>query len=563
MSTTYQYIYELLKSIPWKVAIPVLLGLGLVRRPVIILFRAFTTPLTSGLRHLPGPKNPSILLGNVRELLEDQSAQKVQEEWVRKYGHVLRFWAPLGTPYLLIADTRALSYVLSHAYDFPKPEESRAAVGEIFGKGLLFAEGDVHKRQRRIMNPAFSAAHVRALTPVFLDKSYELRDSWLRKISEGDGMHKTDIISWLSRTSLDIIGLAGFGYEFSALSEDGGTSELASLFTNSSLIDSDQHLSFLNILRAIFPVLQLVTDEPPQFKKMKADNVIMRRIGLELIRQKKDAVLAEVGDSGTVEKSSVKSRDLLSLLIKANMASDIPESQKMSDEEILDQISTFLLAGHETTASSLAWILYEIARHPEVQTRLRAEFTSISNESELAVEDLMALPYLDAVLREALRTRAVVPETARVAVKNEAIPVSKPYTDAKGVERHEIRVKKGDILSIPILLLNKSAEIWGEDAKEFNPDRWSSMPERSAEIPSVYSHIATFLAGPRGCIGHRFAVAEMKALIFTLVRDISFELAVPADDIESRLALVTTRPAVKSQKEKGFQLPMILRAAKE
>ncbi|KDQ07869.1 hypothetical protein BOTBODRAFT_139546 [Botryobasidium botryosum FD-172 SS1] len=554
-------VYQFLKSIPWTVAIATLFGLSLAQ-PLFRIVRALSKPLTSGLRHLPGPSSPSIIWGNAREILHDQAEQKMEEEWMQKYGHVIRYWAALGTPHLFTADTRALSYILSHAYDFPKPEAFRAAVGEIFGKGLLFAEGDVHKRQRRAMNPAFSAAHVRDLTSVFLDKSHELRDIWLRKIAEGDGMHETDVMSWFSRVSLDIIGLAGFDYKFSALSEDGEASELASLFTNGSVIDPDQHFSFVNVLRVVFPILQSIMDDPPQFKKMKADNLTMRQIGRELIQQKKDAILAEVGTSGIIEKSSVKSRDLLSLLIKANMASDIPESQKMSDEEILDQISTFLIAGHETTASSLAWILYEIARHPEVQTKLRAEFTSASNENELGVEDLMALPYLDAVLREALRTRAVVAGTTRVAGKDSVIPLSMPYTDVKGAKRHEIRVKKGDIIYIPILLLNRSTEIWGDDAKEFNPDRWSSMPERSAEIPSVYSHLGTFLAGPRGCIGYRFAVAEMKALIFTLVRDISFELAVPADDIEGREAIVT-RPIVKSQKEKGYQLPMILRLAKE
>jgi len=234
--------------------------------------------------------------------------------------------------------------------------------------------------------------------------------------------------------------------------------------------DPAQRLSYMNLLRYTFPVLNMIPKTTAVAKKMKEDNLMMRRIGLELVQRKKDAIIAEAGNGSAVEKSSVKTRDLLSLLIKANMASGIPELQKMSDEEVLAQISTFLVAGHETTNSSAAWALFELARHPEVQTRLRAELTFVSTEN-LTMDELLALPYLDVVVREAPRVRAVVNGTGRISAKDAVIPLSKFYVDTKGVVRHEIRLKKGERVDIPITLLKKSSEIWGKDAEQFNPDR--------------------------------------------------------------------------------------------
>jgi len=165
-------------------------------------------------------------------------------------------------------------------------------------------------------------------------------------------------------------------------------------------------------------------------------------------------------------------------------------------------------------------------------------------------------------VREGLRVRSVVSGAIRESVNDTVIPLSKPFLDKKGVWRNEITMKKGDSVFVPVISLNKSKEIWGEDAGEFRPERWASPPERSSDIPSVFSHIATFLGGPRACIGYRFAVVEMKALLFMLVRDISFELAVPADEIDGRESTVI-RPFVVTQKDKGSQLPLILRAVRQ
>jgi cytochrome P450 len=141
------------------------------------------------------------------------------------------------------------------------------------------------------------------------------------------------------------------------------------------------------------------------------------------------------------------------------------------------EIPTFLLAGHETTASGTSWGLFALAQRPDVQERLRDELRglSLSTSSDPSnahldgetLDQLERLPLLDAVVRETLRLHAPVSGTARTAMRDEAIPVSAPYVDRNGVTRDVVHVAKDDTILVPIVLVNRSTELWGEDAHEW------------------------------------------------------------------------------------------------
>ncbi|KAF5375481.1 hypothetical protein D9757_009956 [Collybiopsis confluens] len=171
---------------------------------------------------------------------------------------------------------------------------------------------------------------------------------------------------------------------------------------------------------------------------------------------------------------------------------------------------------------------------------------------------LNSLPYLDAVVRESLRLHAPVSATSRVATKDDFLPLATPFTDKKGAVHDSIRVRKGDTLLIPIRAMNRSKTYWGEDAQEFKPERWitpGGIPSATSAIPGIWGNMMTFLGGPHSCIGYRFALVEIKALLFTLVRSFEFELAVAEDDVVGKSSLVV-RPHLKSEPEKGSQLPL-------
>ena len=139
----------------------------------------------------------------------------------------------------------------------------------------------------------------------------------------------------------------------------------------------------------------------------------------------------------------------------------------MTTPEVLCQISTFLVAGYETTSSALTWCLYALARNRSAQHHLRAALWTIPPESPTLDEDVAKLEYLDWVVRETLRVHAPVTWTMRVAMESDNIPVERPFLDRWGRVRHGVRVSKGDIITVPIQAINKSRQIWGEDAQLF------------------------------------------------------------------------------------------------
>jgi len=124
-----------------------------------------------------------------------------------------------------------------------------------------------------------------------------------------------------------------------------------------------------------------------------------------------------------------------------------------------------------------------------------------------------------------------------------------------------VRMEKGDHVLLPLLLVNRDRRIWGEDADEFNPDRWNDLPEKAKDISGLWGNIRTFGAGIRSCIGFRFALFEVKVLLFTLIRAFEFELAFPLEDLRTS-GMVVQRPYLASEAQRGNQMPLYVRAYK-
>ena len=255
------------------------------------------------------------------------------------------------------------------------------------------------------------------------------------------------------------------------------------------------------------------------------------------------------------------------LAVRANAATS--PSHALTHSEMLSQISTFIAAGHETTASALTWTLYALARAPTAQARLRVALRTCDVTD---FHDVLELPLLEHTVREALRLHAPVGGTMRVyagAASECFVPLQRPVrvrvptwrrlalwlrnccrspTDqAKEDDRWNlqsgIHLRHGDIITIPIQTVNRATDFWGTDASEFRPERWADLPPAVSSIPGLYAHTLTFLngngggSGNRSCIGYRFALTEIKVFLACLVRDLEFSID---DDvvIEKRVKLV-------------------------
>uniref|UniRef100_A0A0W0FP89 Cytochrome p450 n=1 Tax=Moniliophthora roreri TaxID=221103 RepID=A0A0W0FP89_MONRR len=488
--------------------------------------------------HLPGPPSHSLLLGNGKELYDNDDGS-IFTSWVDQYGRIYRRTTLFSRPEIVVADLKGLTHILKDNYNYVKPDLLRYLLGRVTsGLGLLVSEQDDHKKQRRVVNPAFGPAQIRDLTKIFLDKSIELRDEWTN-IIDNDGTGQVDTMKWLSRMTLDVIGKAGFNYDFHSL--QGEPNELNVAFSKVFKSGASQ-MTILVLLKIFFPVLRLLPESNGAVRQAQRT---ITRIGRQLMADSKAALSVDAKGS----------KDLLSLLVRSNTSIDLPANQRLSDDGVLAQVASFLVAGHETTSTATTWALFALTSNIEAQTKLRQELLSVPTEMP-SMEQLNALPYLDSVIREVLRMYPPVPETFRVALKDDVIPLNEPFKDKNGVIHHELRIKKGQHLVIPIMALNRGKEFWGEDANEFKPERWEHLPDAVSSIPGVTGHIMTFLGGAHACIGWRFSLMEMKALLFALVRSFEFELAVPREDVLIKQGFPVELPFVRGS---GNSLPLRIR----
>ncbi|KAJ7735826.1 cytochrome P450 [Mycena maculata] len=504
--------------------------------------------LTSPLRHVAGPRNPSFILGNFTKMSGDPT---ITDKWRREFGPNFRFNHLFSISHLHTADLKAVTHVLTNGVVYQRPTAGRDATRRLLGNGLLSLELDEHKRQANcVQNQAFGVAQVRLLTETFVEKAIELREIWAGQVAPGNTEARIDVLTWLRRMTLDVIGQAGFNYQFDALDTKGKPNELNQAFTDLFHSPTTERDAGFRFAQSLIPILRLLPVPGAKYTKNAREK--MFTISSEIVSTSKANIKASTG-----EKSLSGRRDLLSVLLKSNLSPNIPESQRLSDAEVVDQIPAFFVAGHETTSSAVSWALHALSFNIAAQSKLREELLTVSTENP-TMDELNALPYLESVVREILRVHAPVVFITRMAMEDDVLPLSKPYIDKTGKSHDSLPIPKGQIIHIPILAINTDPEIWGEDAAEFRPERWEHVPDAVSGIPGVWANLLTFLAGPHNCIGFRFSLVEIKVLLFVLIRAFEFHPAVPKGGIV-RTGTVLQRPTALSEADKTSTLPLIVK----
>ncbi|QRW05766.1 cytochrome P450 family protein [Ceratobasidium sp. AG-Ba] len=244
--------------------------------------------------------------------------------------------------------------------------------------------------------------------------------------------------------------------------------------------------------------------------------------------------------------SETEQKSLLATLM--NLVTDA------SSEELLDHISTIILAGNETISGSLTWTLYELAKEPKYQERLREEIMKL--EREPTYEELMNdMPFLDAVMMETFRHRPANPHTERVALKDDVIRLQRPVYDSNGQKITEISIKAGQLIHIPSISLTHIKSVWGPDAEDFNPERWldpARIPPAS-ETCGGWGGLFVFSEGARMCIGYRLAILEFKVILSTYIRHFVFHDT--GASISHRFGFAL-HPYIVGEEAQGSQLPL-------
>ncbi|KAK0656401.1 cytochrome P450 4A12A [Cercophora newfieldiana] len=461
----------------------------------VVLYPKFFSPL----RHLPSPDDGSFYNGQWEKISALPSGVPMIE-WINSIPNngLIRYLGILNLERVMVTSPKALAEVLTtKCYDFEKPEQLRWSLGRILGIGILFAEGDEHNIQRRKLMPAFSFRHIKDLYPVFWSKSKESVEAMTSTVLNDSPV--LEVGSWASRATLDMIGVAGLGRDFNAIADPSNPLSQ----TYQSLFKPSAQGRLLGLISLFLP--GWFVDKLPVSRNNDVHHAV------RLIRSRPPSV------------------DILSVAL---------QSGSFTDSNLVDQMMTFLLAGHETTASAMTWACYLLAKHPEIQTRLRHEIHAnlppASSDKPITSSDIDALPYLHAVCSEVLRYFAPVALLMRDAARD---------TTIQGVF-----IPKGTRIVITPWAINKSVEMWGEDALEFTPERWMDGPGKKAASGGASSNYAfmTFLAGPRGCIGRGFAEAEFKCLLASWVGRFRMALENEEERDEGNLEIkgaITARPA--------------------
>ena len=354
--------------------------------------------------------------------------------------------------------------------------------------------------------PAFNFRHVKELYPIFWAKSQEMVACIEAQLNKTAPDNAIEIGEWISRATLDIIGLAGMGQDFDSLKDPH--TKLNRVYRN--IFQPSKGAQILGLLQFFIPGWLLQALPFQRNDDIMAASQMARETSRQLVQAKKQKL----------EKKEALSPDIISVAL---------ESGGFTDEQLVNNMMTFLAAGHETTASSFTWAIYLMCQKPDVQRKLReaihANISSLSDSMDHVKLDGIA--YLYAVCNETLRVYSPVPVTMRSTARDTTIVGQ--------------FVPRTTTIVIAPWATNYSKQLWGEDAEEFNPDRWMAPGQaNSGGAESNYAFL-TFLHGPRSCIGQRFAVAELACLLAAFVGRYEFELVNPDEKIEIKGG-ITARP---------------------
>jgi cytochrome P450 len=428
----------------------------------------------------PGPKG-KLLTGNLAELRQDTLA--VFTRCAREFGDVatIRFGI---TRALVLNHPRLIEEVLiTNARNFRKHFGVRLLRAS-FGNGLLTSEGEFWLRQRRLIQPAFSRERIATYATIMVEIADRLTSNWR------DGEHR-DVHTDMSRLTLEIIARAMFG---------ASVGEQAIAVGEAVAVLADGVSQRLNSLFRLPHVIPTLANIRRGRAALRLDSILY-----DIIRKRRQS--KETGD------------DLLGILIRA---SDEDDGTQMTDRQLRDEAFTLFVAGHDTTALTLTWGLYLLARHPDVARRLENELDEVLNGRSPGAADLPQLRYADMVIHEIMRLYP-----SAYAIGREAI---------EACEIGGYDVPAGSTVLMSQWAVHRDPR-WYNDPDRFLPERWADGLERKLPKCAYFP----FGGGPRVCIGNHFALMEAILVLSAIMRN--WRVSVPAGEQPVRpKPLITLRP---------------------
>lgn len=401
----------------------------------------------------------------------------------REYGDAV-FFRFFGVPICLLVHPDYIEYVLvTNQTNFVKSRDYRVLV-YVMGEGLLTAEGETWRRQRKLVQPAFHHENIVEYGQVMVDCAVRMLDTW-----ENGIVH--DIHQDMTHLTLDIVTRALFGTSIMDKASDVARG------LQSMMEEFSWHASLSFIMPEWLPL--------PVRPRLRRGIRGLDDVFYSIIRERR--------------ASPVGKDDLLGALLKMRHSDGSP----MSDRELRDEMMTLLLAGHETTAVSLTWTWYLLALNKQTETKLFGELKDVLGDRDATVADIPRLRYTEWVIKESMRL----------------------YPPAWGIGRRAVsdfevggyRLPAGTNIFLMQWITHRDERFY-PDPQCFKPERWEGESNHDSNLPR-FAYFP-FGGGPRKCIGASFAMMEAVLLLATIARRFRFELA--PDARVDLLPSLTLRP---------------------
>ncbi len=352
-----------------------------------------------------------------------------------------------GISVYVVRDPRYAQHVLRDNWQNYSKGQAIKRVALLLGNGLMVSEGELWKTQRRMIQPAFHRKTIGALTEVIRTSNVALLRRWEQAAHKKVSVNVTRDVSFVA---LEVVLISVFGADY----------------------------------ERVAPHFKILTEESARNLNFAQAFRSLGKIVLRLVAQRREEKMV--------------SNDILGMLMEAR---DQKTSQAMPDRQLANEVATLIVAGHETTASTLNWTWYLLSQHPEVEEKLSSELNNLLGSQIPGLDDLPKFAYTRQVIDEALRLYPAGWLMTRRALKDDHLG--------------DYFVPAGTEIYISPYFIHRHPNLW-EDPDRFNPDRFGPNHSHDRHLLAMLP----FSAGPRNCIGELFARVEMQIHLMTIAKQL-------------------------------------------